>query len=44
MTKQMLNISEEKKLLFLYENRKMRPVKTVPGTGRGAVKENDGGR
>jgi hypothetical protein len=28
----------------LYENRKMRPVKTVPGTGRGAVKENDGGR
>jgi hypothetical protein len=27
----------------MYENRKMRPVKTVPGMGEGRLKENDGG-
>jgi hypothetical protein len=24
-------------------NGKMRPVETIPGTGRGKIKENDGG-
>jgi hypothetical protein len=27
----------------MYENGKMRPVETVPRTGRGKAKENDGG-
>jgi hypothetical protein len=27
----------------MYENRKMRPVETVPGTGGGEIKEDDGG-
>jgi hypothetical protein len=26
----------------MYGNGKMRPVKTVPGMGRGEIKENDG--
>jgi hypothetical protein len=26
----------------MYVNEKMRPVETVPGMGRGAIKENDG--
>jgi hypothetical protein len=27
----------------MYENRKMRPVETIPGVGVGRIKENDGG-
>jgi hypothetical protein len=27
----------------MYVNGKMRPVETVPGMGRGRIKENDGG-
>jgi hypothetical protein len=28
--------------VFIYENGKMRPVETIPGMGRGGIKENDG--
>jgi hypothetical protein len=27
----------------MYENRKVRPVETLPGMGGGEIKENDGG-
>jgi hypothetical protein len=27
----------------MYENRKMRPVETIPGMGEEEIKENDGG-
>jgi hypothetical protein len=27
----------------MYKNGTMRPVKTIPGMGRGEIKENDGG-
>jgi hypothetical protein len=27
----------------MYENGKMRSVETIPGMGRGGIKENDGG-
>jgi hypothetical protein len=27
----------------MYVNRKMRPVETIPGMGRGGIKENGGG-
>jgi hypothetical protein len=27
---------------LMYENRKMRPVETIPGMRRGAIKKNDG--
>jgi hypothetical protein len=27
----------------MYENRKIRPVETIPGMGGGGIKENDGG-
>jgi hypothetical protein len=27
----------------MYENGKMRPVETIPGMGKGEIKENDGG-
>jgi hypothetical protein len=27
----------------MYENRKMRPVETIPGKRGGRIKENDGG-
>jgi hypothetical protein len=27
----------------MYENGKMRPVKTIPGIGLGRIRENDGG-
>jgi hypothetical protein len=27
----------------MHENGKMRPVETIPGMGRGSIKENDGG-
>jgi hypothetical protein len=30
-------------LFTQYENGKMSPVETVSGTGRGGIKENDGG-
>jgi hypothetical protein len=30
-------------LYTLYENGKMRPVDTIPETGRGRIKEKDGG-
>jgi hypothetical protein len=29
--------------VLMYENGKMRPVKTIPGMGGGGIKENDGG-
>jgi hypothetical protein len=29
--------------VLMYENGKMRPVKTSPGMGGGGIKENDGG-
>jgi hypothetical protein len=29
--------------VLMYENEKMRLVETVPGMGRGRIKENDGG-
>jgi hypothetical protein len=28
---------------LMYENGKMRPAETIPGTGGGGTKENDGG-
>jgi hypothetical protein len=28
----------------MYENGKMRPVKTIPGMGGGGIKENGGGK
>jgi hypothetical protein len=27
----------------MHENRKMRPVETIPGIGGGGIRENDGG-
>jgi hypothetical protein len=27
----------------MYINEKMRPIETIPGVGRGGIKENDGG-
>jgi hypothetical protein len=29
--------------VLMYENGKMRPVETIPGMGRGGIKENYGG-
>jgi hypothetical protein len=35
--------STTKKQQNVKECKRMRPVKTIPGTGRGGIKENDGG-